>query len=297
MQSLNEIRHHIRAIDQTRKITNAMYLVASSRMKRVLSHVDYSRSYFHKVEDTLQDILSTSAGLSHPYLSERADARHTYVVVGGDKGMAGAYNSQLLHFAWEQICGQDNPRVITVGIMASRFFRHKGLLPEMEFFEISQDPSLFNARHITTEILSLYDRDETDRVYVIYTSFHSAAHYTPVLRQLLPLGLDAGAEPDGHKPPPQLLYEPSPKAVFNLLTPQYLIGVLFCALVQAYASEHCARMNAMRSATENADEMLQKLQLQYNLARQGAITREITEIAGAAQALGQMDQVRPTEGS
>ncbi len=147
-----------------------------------------------------------------------------------------------------------------------------------------QDPSLSNARKLAFDIFDLYDDDLTDEVYIIYTSFYGASKNKPVIRRLLPIVRGDYEQIEAHEMS-DILYEPSAQELFSLLVPQYVIGILFGALVQAYAAEHFARMNAMQSATKNADEMLKKLQTQYNMARQAAITQEISEIAGAAEAL------------
>nr|MDD6335081.1 ATP synthase F1 subunit gamma [bacterium] len=283
MQNMNEIRQHIRAIEQTRKITNAMDLVSSSRMKRVMPHVNYNRLYFSRVQAAMEDIIASSQGFHHPYLDDRGDQSVTYIVISGDKGMAGDYNSNILNFAWEHMQGHPTRRLYTVGITATQFFSARGIEPEKQIIGASQDPSLYNARHMTQDIFRLYDAGQTDRVYVIYTAFFGTAKWYPVIHQLLPIPMAGYEQAAGSGT--QMIYHPSPEEVFHLLVPQYTIGILFGALVQAYASEHCARMHAMQSATQNADEMLKKLHTQFNIARQAAITQEISEIAGAAQAL------------
>lgn len=286
MQNLNEIRQHIRAVEQTRKLTNAMYLVASSRMKRALPYVEYDRMYFQKVEAAMEDILHSESIIHHPYLEDRGDARCAYIIVAGDKGMAGDYNTAVLNLCWERVKARPDPHIVTVGVIASRFFREKGIVPDWEVFGVSQDPSLENARTLTARVKEHFDRGVVDKVYLIYTAFFSTVSTRPVIRQILPLSIpdtqaDNEREPEG----PPMLYHPSPKEVFDRLVPEYMVSVVFAALVQSYASEHCARMNAMRGATDSADGMLKKLRQQYNLARQAAITREITEISAAAQAL------------
>lgn len=292
MQNLNEIRQHIRAIEQTRKLTNAMYLVASSRMKKALSHVEYDRFYFHKVEAAMREILREGGKIHHPYLEDHGGERCGFIIIAGDKGMAGDYNAAVLETAWKQVQAHPTPYIATVGVMASRFFQERGVKPEQEIYGLSQDPSLENARLLASGVLEGYDGGMVDRVYLVYTAFYSTLRSHPIVRQLLPLSLSESEEEGMEEVPEQaapMLYHPSPKAVFDRLVPEYIISVLFASLVQSYASEHCARMNAMQSATNSADDMLKALQQQYNMARQAAITREITEISGAAQAL------RPSE--
>ncbi len=292
MQNLNEIRQHIRAVEQTRKLTNAMYLVASSRMKRALPHVEYDRMYFKKVEAAMRDILRSEGSIPHhPYLEDRGDVRCAYIIMAGDKGMAGDYNTAILNLGWQQAQAHPNPYIVTVGVLASRFFREKGVVPNREVFGFSQDPSLANARLLMAQVKDHFDSSDVDKVYLIYTAFFSTVFSRPTVRQILPLSIPGTAAPGAGAgiakeiEASPMLYHPSPKEVFDHLVPEYMVSVLFAALVQSYASEHCARMNAMRGATDSADGMLKKLRQEYNLARQAAITREITEISGAAQAL------------
>lgn len=286
MQNLNEIRQHIRAVEQTRKLTNAMYLVASSRMKRALPHVEYDRMYFKKVEAAMRDILRSEGSIPHhPYLEDRGDARCAYIVVAGDKGMAGDYNTAVLNLGWQLAQSHPDPYIVTVGVMASRFFHEKGIVPNREVFGFSQDPSLANARLLMAQVKDHFDSGNVDKVYLIYTAFFSTVSSRPTVRQILPLSIPGVEVIEKEQEAAPMLYHPSPKEVFDHLVPEYMVSVLFAALVQSYASEHCARMNAMRGATDSADGMLKKLRQQYNLARQAAITSEITEISAAAQAL------------
>ena len=287
MQNANEIRAHIAAVRQTRKITNAMHLVASSRLKKVMSHIEYNNAYFSRVQATMKDILQSSESVTHEYLTGRGGERRTYIVVAGDKGLAGAYNANVLNLAYETISQRKEKKetyLLTVGLVATEFFRARGMQPDIETNGAVQDPSLSNARKLAFDIFDLYDDDLTDEVYIIYTSFYGDTKNRPVIRRLLPIVRGDYEQIAAHKMS-DIIYEPSAQELFSLLVPQYVTGILFGALVQAYAAEHFARMNAMQSATRNADEMLKKLQTQYNMARQAAITQEITEIAGAAEAL------------
>ena len=285
MQNVSELRAHIAAIEQTRKITNAMQLVSTSRLKRVMQHIAYNERYFQRVQSMMRDILELSAGWQHPYLTRREGKRRTLIVVAGDKGMAGAYNANVLSLAMEELRdpAYDNS-LISVGLVANDYFTHHGIEPDIELMGTIQDPSLANARRICLDVFNLYDQALTDEVCMIYTAFYGEEKNKPRLRRLLPIQLSDYADVESSPHGENMIYEPSPRDLFDHLVPQYVIGIVFGALVQAYASEHFARMNAMESATKNADEMLQKLKMQYNLARQAAITQEITEIAGAVEA-------------
>lgn len=285
MQNANEIRAHINAVEQTRKITNAMHLVSTSRVRRVMQHIEYNHQYFLRVQSTMKDILQSSASITHPYLTVKPGHRRTFIVVAGDKGMAGAYNSNLLNFALEQLQKEEQYFLIAVGIVASEFFKTRGIIPDIEIMGTIQDPSLYNARELAFDIFDLFNQDLTDEVFIIYTSFYGETKNKPLARRLLPIILSDYRDIEASHIMTDIIYEPSPQELFDMLVPQYTLGIIFGALVQAYASEHFARMNAMQSATKNADEMLRKLRMQYNMARQTAITQEITEITGAAEVL------------
>ncbi len=284
MQDMNEIRHHIRAVEQTRKITSAMHLVSSARMKKVMPHVEYNKRYFQRVRSAMQHILAATEGFQHPYLNDRGSERNTYIVIAGDKGLAGSYNSDVLRFAREHFTSGDNNHLIAVGITAAQYFRKQGIMPDIEIIGVSQDPSLYHARHMTQDIFRFYDEGITDRVFVVFTEFINSVNHRPVIQRLLPVEPGELVEELRAEHRTNMIYHPSPEGMFDLLVPQYTIGILFGALLHGYASEHSARMNAMQNATRNADELLKKLHMSYNMARQNAITQEITEITGTAQA-------------
>lgn len=290
MPSPIEIRHHIAAVDQTKKITGAMEMVSSTRMKRVMSHIEQNRRYFDSVQQAMKEILMTSKGVSHPYLREvPANGHCAYIVISGDKGLCGAYNHNILQFALSNIQRHEKRSVITIGNTAEDFFRSIGMTPDITLLGIAQDPALSRARILIRDIMNIFDSGETDEVKVVYTSFYGETKNQPVMRRLLPILLDDYTEISGIDTLSEIIFHPSPQEVFDLLVPQYILGILFGVMVQAYASEHYARMNAMHSSTTNANEMLKTLRTKYNMARQSAITNEIAEITGAAEILRKGD--------
>jgi F-type H+-transporting ATPase subunit gamma len=286
MPSPIEIRHHIAAVEQTKKITGAMEMVASTRMKRVMSHIEQNRRYFDNVQQTMKEILLTSQSVSHPYLREVPENGHcAYIVISGDKGLCGAYNHNILQFALSRIQQHEKRSIITVGNTAEDFFRSIGMPPDITLLSIAQDPALSRARVLVRDIMNIFDSGETDEVCVVYTSFYGETKNQPVMRRLLPILLDDYTEISGIETLSEFVFHPSPQEVFDLLVPQYILGILFGVMVQAYASVNYARMNAMHSSTTNAQEMLKTLHTKYNMARQSAITNEIAEITGAAEIL------------
>lgn len=281
MQSTNEIKHHIDSVEKTRKITNAMNLISSARVKKAMQHIEYNNRYSERVRTAMKDILVSPHPVEHPYLNRQETGKRAYFVIAGDKGMVGSYNSEILNFAYKEISGCEDYILVTIGMVAEEFFRKKGIEPSITVPGLSQDPSLFNARQMVGTMIERFDNGEARSVYIIFTSFVKDELSGPVMKRILPIRLSDYEDVQLSGPEHEILYLPNANEVFERLVPQYLIGLLFGALVESHASEHFARMNAMQSATENADELLKKLRLRFNMARQAAVTREIAEISSA----------------
>lgn len=291
MSSPAEIRHHIAAVEQTKKITGAMEMVSSTRMKRVISHIEQNRRYFDNVQRTMKEILTSSEEISHPYLREVPENGHcTFIVISGDKGLCGSYNNNVLQLAQDTISKCPNHSIITIGNTAVDYFRARFITPDITLLGLAQDPALSKARMLVRDIVNIYNSGETDEIRIIYTSYYGETKNKPVIKRLLPIRLDDYTSISNAETLTGIIYHPSPQQVFQLLIPQYILGILFGVMVQAYASEHFARMTAMHSATTNAQDMLKGLRTKYNMARQSAITNEIAEITGAAEILRKGDK-------
>ncbi len=297
--NISEIREHIKAVRETRQITNAMYLLSASHMKKTLPQVEYTREYFHRIRAAVKDILTHSPGIEHPYLAgykktPKGARRPGYLVMAADKGMAGAFNHNVLSFAYERIPWDKNPYVATIGIYATEFFTRKGVPPDREFLGMAQNPTIGNARALEDELFALYDTGEISSLSIIHTRFVNSATQYPREVRLLPLSLadlqNVALEYEFDR---EMLYHPSPLEVFYWLVPQYAVGLLYGTLAQSYAGEHCARMCAMQSATKNADELIGRLTKTYHNARQLRITQELTETVSAGL-IQQQTQTRPT---
>jgi F-type H+-transporting ATPase subunit gamma len=289
MSEIPEIRHHLRVVEDTRKITRAMYLISSAKMQKALRMHERNSLYFRRVRSDIRFILDNSrAGLEHPYLQPRVSRRVAFLVIAGDKGMCGAYNDDVLRLARnaiEQHAGAEIS-IFTIGETAAAFFERLDMQPDVQYLHMSQNPMLATSREITQELCDLYDRNLLDEIYVVYTHMHSTTHLQPTLLRLLPIVEADFADAEvlhGHTA--ELQYYPSETEVLQRLVPQYLIGLTYTACVQAYASEHCARMTAMNASTRNADDMLGRLRLHLNRARQSDITQELTEIIAGANSV------------
>lgn len=289
MSNISDIRYHIKSINQTRQITNAMYLISTARMQKAIKRIDQNRAYFYKALDTMEYIREHTGSMSHRYLTHRKNRnKMAYIVIAGDKGLSGSYNHDILALAKNAMADKNVTHIFTVGDIATSYFEREGKTVNARFENMLTDLSINTARAIVTLITQLYDDGEIDELHVIYTKFVNTALQKPKDFKLLPIELaDFGEDRAKPRDNIEMLYEPSPQEVFNALVPQFMIGFIYGTLVNAYASENCARMNAMDNATRSADKMLKKLTLQYNSMRQLGITNELIEITSAANILGE----------
>lgn len=279
MADVAEIKHRIKSIQDTHQITKAMELVSTAKMRKSMQKHVYSSAYFNSVRYTLKDILHHSTDIRHKYTEHRADERTAYIVIAGDKGLAGAFNNNVLNLAWAHMQTRPVHYVVTIGQMARAFFEAKNQSVDLEFTHAVASPTLHDARGIMRDILDLYDGNLMDEVYVIFTRMVSTSVHEPVMVKLLPIeekdiGVDVKDTYGG-----QIGYDPSPEEVLNVLVPQYLVGMIYPALIHSSASEHAARMMAMSNANKNADKMLETLNLEYNRLRQSAITTELLDLS------------------
>jgi len=288
MISPAEIKNHIKAIKQTRQITAAMYLLSASRMRQTIKRIEYNLVYMQRLRSTLKDILHHAGGqLGHVYLSGHKKVKtRLFIVISSDKGLCGSYNHQILSFAQKQIqsLSDADSKLAVIGIMGEEYFRRQGIEPDILWRGVIQNPSMYNARRMTEILCEAYGSGSVDEVYVIYTQYKNAMAQEPVMHRLLPLQeedfRDVSME---YNYAGDILFEPSPEEVFGKLVPQFLIASLFNILIQASTSEHASRTTAMQTATANADEMIEKLEREYNTQRQLQITAELTEIAAATE--------------
>ena len=290
MAGIKEIRTRIDSVEQTLKITNAMYLISSSKLRKARQQLNNVQPYFLKITSTISDILHLSDEIEHIYFDKRADvAEHKvgFIVITGDKGLAGAYNHNVLRLAEECLSKAAHPTLFLIGQMGRSYFAERDIPIDGEFMYTAQDPTISRARDIADTFIRLFRERELDEVYVVYTEMVTPMRLEPRVQKLLPLDADAFPwEPRPNETGPYrqtVTYVPSADQVLYHLAPGYVKGALFGALVESFCSEQNARMTAMDSSTNNAREMLKELSLRYNRARQAAITQEITEIVGGSQ--------------
>ena len=293
MASMREIKLRIKSIKETRQITKAMKLISAAKLKKARKQLEQTLPYFDKVKSTIADILIHSGNIDNPYFDLRSDKKEKktgFIVLTGDKGLAGGYNHNIIKLAESRINASPGSTLFVAGHMGRNYFSRKSFKMHEDFDYPVQNPTVYRAREIAEIVLELFSKGELDEVYIVYTLMVSTIKLVPQVMKLLPLELDAlkediGLSEDNVKIDDMFNYEPSPKAVFDVLIPKYVKGIVYGALVEAFTSEQSARMSAMDNATSNADDMLQSLNLFYNRARQAAITQEISEIVGGAAAL------------
>ena len=275
--STKDIKNRIRSMESTKQITKAMEMVAASKLRHAQAQVTASRPYFEILYATIQDIVSHNSDFSSPYLMPRTGKKTLYVVIAGDRGLAGGYNSNILKMVMAD-AAEKEATVLPIGKKAIDFFRSRKLPTLTENHPIAAEVSIGDCFSIARLLCKAYLSGEFDAVYVAYTNFVSVLSQTPAVLQLLPLA----AGNDNTQTAVDIIYEPNATEVFDRIVPEYVGGALYGALCESRAAEQAARRTAMDSATKNAEDMIADLSLKFNQARQAAITQEITEIVAGS---------------
>ena len=287
------LRRRIKSIQSTKKITKAMELISASRIVKAQAAVAAARPYSEQITNVIGNLAAAGAGLSSPLLMQREDVRTVaYVVITDDRGLAGAYNSNVIRTAEramraDQAQGRDT-RLVAVGKKAIGYFRFRGVALDATFTGMTDRPTYEDARSIAREVTERFESGEYDQVELVYTQFLSVGTQRVVNRRFMPLdsaALETAASGDG--PSADYEFEPDPGLILERLLPRYAEARLFAALLDAAASAHASRQRAMKSATDNAEDLITRLSRVMNRARQDSITTEIMEIVGGAEALAQ----------
>lgn len=319
MANTREIQSRMKSIRDTMKITSAMYMISSTKLSRAKAALEETEPYFYTLQGTLARIIRHLPEIQDRYISDgpgmaaggsptasgetkggrKNGRKRCYLVVTADKGLAGAYNHNVLKLAEQQL-GRDaapdeeaistamsaGDRLLVVGEVGRQYFHSRGIPVEEHFLYTAQNPSMHRARVISTRVMEMYDSGQADEVYMIYTSMKNALQTETNMVQLLPIikqDFPTGSAPlDVYQE--EFFYWPSPEEVIHSVVPNYITGYIFGALVESYCSEHNARMVAMKAANDSAQEMLHGLSIEYNRVRQAAITQEITEVISGAKA-------------
>ena len=282
--SMKAVKLRIKSVQSTMQITKAMQLVAASKLRKAKERADASKPYLETMLGTLTDIANSNTDFQSPFTRASENDKWLYVVIAGDRGLAGGYNSNLFKFMEQETKGRDNVTVLPIGKKSVEYFKHRNVpLFTEEYAEVAK-VNISDCFQVAKLICEAYKSGEFGHIFLCYTNFVSMLSQVPTAASLLPLS-DLRSEEvksDG-KARDLILYEPDSETVFNAIVPEYLAGILYSSINISYASELAARRTAMEAATDNAEEMIDTLSLYYNRARQASITQEITEIVAGAE--------------
>ncbi|MCI6711595.1 MAG: ATP synthase F1 subunit gamma [Firmicutes bacterium] len=292
MASMSEIRTRISSVQDTMKITNAMYLISSAKLRKAKSGHEKVSPYFRLLQQTIADILDRCPDLEEDFFEETSPRtipengkRRTIIVISSDKGLAGSYNHNVFKKVEELIADDSENTLILVGHMAVNYFKNfKNVTIDEKHVYPAADPAMYRARDIAEHVIGQFLENEVDEVYVAYTDMINSMSFETQTKRIMPLStkMFENIEVGEHLREP--VFSPSPEAVIKHVAPNYIKGLIYGAMVESYACEQSARMTAMDNATTNAKDMIRELSLAYNRERQAAITQEITEIVGGASA-------------
>lgn len=286
------LRRRIRSVQSTKKITRAMELIAATRVVKAQQRVMASRPYAEQITEVIQNLAKAGAGTEHPLLRPPSTGgKVAFVVIAGDRGLAGPYTTNIIRAAERELQARraegSDYSLILIGKKAESYFRFRGFRIDASFTGMTDTPKYEDAREVAEVVRSRFESSDVDEVVLIYTQFLSVGTQRTTVRQFLPLAGVGASESEGTVPVSTYEFEPAPNEILERLLPRYVESRLYAALLDASASEHAARQRAMKSATDNAEELITKLSRQMNRARQDSITTEIMEIVGGAEALRQ----------
>ena len=294
MPSTKEIKERISSVRDTLKITNAMYLISSSKLKKAKKSLADTEPFFYSLQSAVTRMLRHAPDMKSPFFYDNEDTDDTdkkagILVVTADKGLAGAYNHNVIKIMDQELLKYKDSRVYCMGQIGEHYLESRGVEIDKEFNYVVQDPNLSRARRITEQLVDDYLEHRVDKIIMIYTRMENALTETTEVRQLLPLRRESFIDPNAARiladvPVETIKFVPSPEDVMRRIAPEYVTGFVYGALVESFCCEQNARMTAMQAATDAGDDMLKSLSTEYNRARQAAITQEITEIVAGARA-------------
>lgn len=291
MANAREIQGRMKSIKDTMKITNAMYMVSSSKLQKARRDLKNTEPFFYLIQDSLAKILDAAPEAGNRFFDTRdfkskKDKTVGYIVITADKGLAGAYNHNVIKLAEKLAENEEKGMLFVVGQLGRHYFESKSIPIDYNFNYTAQNPTMNRARHIAGVLSKLFLQNKIDEVYVVYTRMVNSMTVEATSQKILPLekGSIKMQENELVEKYENAAFLPDAQTVFNKIVPDYLTGFIFGALVESYCSEHNARMMAMQTATDSAKEMIRDLSIQFNRARQAAITQEITEVVGGSKA-------------
>lgn len=286
MASMRDIKRRKSSIQSTQQITKAMKLVSTVKLQRTKQRAEQSKTYFDSMYKTVTSMLSRTGGLNHPYLKAGDSEKKAVIVITSNRGLAGGYNSNVTKLITKSEFKKEDLVLYTIGKKGYETFKRMGYNVAWDNTEMIEEPKYDDAMKLSKEILTGFSNGEFGEIYLAYTAFKNTISHEPKLIKLLPYEADENAEAVEEENDNILMnFEPKDEEALNLIIPKYITSLIFGGMVEAAASENGARMQAMDSATSNAEEMISSLSLMYNRARQGSITQELTEIVAGANAI------------
>lgn len=286
MASMREIKRRRSSVQSTQQITKAMKLISTVQLQKARMRAENSKAYFECMYSTVTSMLAKAGNIEHPYLKAGESKKVGIVVVTSNRGLAGGYNSNVVKLITESGIAKEDVRLYLVGKKGAESLVRKGYDVALDCSDMIEEPTYADAQALSKRLLTDFANGEIGEIYVAYTFFKNTVTHIPTFKKLLPVDTsDATEENKSENNNVLMNFEPDEERAISLLVPKYMTSILYGAFVEAVASENGARMQAMDSATNNAEEIIEDLALKYNRARQGAITQELTEIIAGADAL------------
>lgn len=286
MASMREIKRRRGSIQSTQQITKAMKLVSTVKLQKARTRAENSKAYFEYMYRTVTSMLAKAGNIEHPYLQKSESKNVAIVAVTSNRGLAGGYNANIARMIVDSGIEKERIRLYAVGRKGVESLVKKGYEITEDYSDVIDEPTYADARRIGERLLSDFSNGEIGEIYVAYTEFKNTVSHIPKLMRLLPVSAEDVVSEEKNEKEALMNFEPNEEEAISLLVPKYMTSILYGAFVEAVASENGARMQAMDSATNNAEEIIDDLELKYNRARQGAITQELTEIIAGAEAIG-----------
>ncbi len=284
MASMRSIKRRKGSIQSTQQITKAMKLVSTVKLQRAKGRAEKSKAYFECMYATVKSVLAKAGFINHPYLKPGESSKKAVIVITSNRGLAGGYNSNVIKLITRGSFKKEDVKIYAIGRKGKEAFTRYGYDIVKDYSDVIEEPVYADAMRIGNDLLNAFAQGEIGEIYLAYTAFKNTVSHIPTLLKLLPV--EAGAEVEEADDDKALMnFEQDEEEALNLLIPKYITSLIYGGMVEAVASENGARMQAMDSATSNAEEMIEKLSLQYNRARQGSITQELTEIIAGAEAI------------
>ena len=284
MASMRDIKRRKSSISSTQQITKAMKLVSTVKLQKAKTHAEQANPYFDYMYKTVTSMLAKSGSLNHPYLVGGNSDKKAVIVITSNRGLAGGYNSNVVKLITGSDFTKEELNIYAIGNKGREALAHRGYQVVYEEPDLIEEPTYDAAAALSKAVLDAYSNGEIGEIYLAYTHFKNTVVHEPKLMKLLPIDLD-DVELEDEDSKVLMNYEPNEEEALNMIIPKYVTSLFYGALVEAVASENGARMQAMDSATSNAEDMISDLSLKYNRARQGSITQELTEIIAGASAI------------